>query len=403
MDDLLREFFEETSENINDLDATLVKLEQNPKDKTHISEVFRVMHTLKGSCRFVGLPRLEMLAHETESLLSDFWEGRLDPRPEFITLLFQIFDYIREILEEISKTGLEPDIENTELIKQIRNLRSGIAEINIKNGHKAEDIDYKNLAHQTLRVNVNTVEGLVSLSAQIALCKEDLLKAIDLSREDEIKSSATKLDKLITRLQEDVLKARMQAIGKSWQQLPRITRDISHELGKKIELKLYGKDTQLDRQIIEQIKDPLTHMIRNAADHGIETPEQRLNSGKNETGIIELSAHQQGELVVIELIDDGAGLSTEKIRKKILDKNLVSEEELALMNERQIQQYIFEPGFSTADAVTSYSGRGVGMDVVKSNLERIGGSIFVKSREGKETKFTIHIPLTLDQTELTSH
>ena len=204
-----------------------------------------------------------------------------------------------------------------------------------------------------------------------------------------------RLSNVTAELQEGVMKTRMQPIGNAWQKLPRIVRDLSAELGKQIELEMHGADTELDRQVLDLIKDPLTHMVRNSADHGLETPAERIAAGKPEKGTIRLSAYHEGGHIIIEVADDGRGLDTDRIKAKAMANGLVTEAELEKMSEAQIQQFIFAPGFSTAAKVTSVSGRGVGMDVVRTNIDQIGGTIDVKSVRGEGMSFTIKIPLTL--------
>src|SRR5690349_10503858 len=191
------------------------------------------------------------------------------------------------------------------------------------------------------------------------------------------------------------MKTRMQPIGNAWNKLPRLVRDLARETGKKIELEMLGADTELDRQVLEMIKDPLTHMVRNSADHGIEMPADRVSAGKPDTGKITLNAYHEGGHIVIEIADDGRGLDIDRIKQKALASGLASESDLAAMSEQQIQQFIFKPGFSTAAKVTSVSGRGVGMDVVRTNIEKIGGTVEMKSQRGQGSTFVIKIPLTL--------
>jgi len=204
-----------------------------------------------------------------------------------------------------------------------------------------------------------------------------------------------RLSQVTTELQEGVMKTRMQPIGNAWAKLPRLVRDLSHELGKKLDLRMIGAETELDRQVLEMVKDPLTHMVRNCADHGIELPAERLAAGKAETGSIVLNAYHVGGHIVVEISDDGKGLDTERIRAKVLSTGLATEAEIAAMSDQQIHQFIFKAGFSTATKVTSVSGRGVGMDVVRTNIERIGGTIELRSIPGKGSRFIIKIPLTL--------
>jgi two-component system chemotaxis sensor kinase CheA len=251
------------------------------------------------------------------------------------------------------------------------------------------------VAAQSIRVNVEVLEDLMTLVSEMVLTRNQLIQMVRGQDDSEFTAPLQRLSLITTDLQEGVMKTRMQPIGNAWAKLPRIVRDLSVEAGKKIEVQMIGAETELDRQVLELIKDPLTHMIRNSADHGLETPEERRQAGKPETGTIRLNAYHEGGHIIIEIADDGRGLDTERIKAKILENGLVSEAELEGMSDVGIQQFVFKAGFSTAQNVTSVSGRGVGMDVVRTNVEKIGGTIELKSVAGRGTTFTIKIPLTL--------
>ncbi|WP_233553432.1 hybrid sensor histidine kinase/response regulator, partial [Teichococcus wenyumeiae] len=248
---------------------------------------------------------------------------------------------------------------------------------------------------QTIRVSVDVLEDLMTLVSELVLTRNQLLQLVRARGDSALTVPLQRLSHITSELQEGVMKTRMQPIGNAWQKLPRIVRDLANELGKKIELVMKGADTELDRQVLELIKDPLTHMVRNSGDHGLETPEQRRAAGKPEMGRITLNAYHEGGHIIIEIGDDGRGLPAEKIKQKALAQGLATEAEIAGMSEREIQHFIFRAGFSTAAAITSVSGRGVGMDVVKTNVEKIGGTIELRSVEGRGTTFFIKIPLTL--------
>jgi two-component system chemotaxis sensor kinase CheA len=251
------------------------------------------------------------------------------------------------------------------------------------------------LSDQSLRVNVDVLENLMTLVSELVLTRNQLLQISRSSKDTEFTGPLQRLSHVVSDLQEGVMKTRMQPIGNAWSKLPRIIRDLSIELNKKIDLQMIGAETELDRQVLEMIKDPLTHMVRNSADHGIEKPADRSARGKPEMGTIILRAYHEGGHIIIEISDDGKGLPLAKIKEKIINNGLASEDEVAGMSDQQIQQYIFRAGFSTAEKITSVSGRGVGMDVVRTNIEKIGGSIVLKSVEGKGSTFLIKIPLTL--------
>ncbi len=251
------------------------------------------------------------------------------------------------------------------------------------------------VANQSIRVNVDTLEELMTMVSELVLTRNQLLEMVRRLDDSEFKVPLQRLSNVTAELQEAVMKTRMQPIGNAWQKLPRIIRDLSNDLGKKIELNMVGADTELDRQVLDLIKDPLTHMVRNSADHGLEMPEARLAAGKPETGTINLRAFHEGGHIIIEISDDGHGLNTARIREKVLENGLATATELDEKTDQQIHKYIFAAGFSTAAAVTNVSGRGVGMDVVRTNIELIGGHIDLLSVAGKGTTFTIKIPLTL--------
>jgi two-component system chemotaxis sensor kinase CheA len=251
------------------------------------------------------------------------------------------------------------------------------------------------VANQSIRVNVDTLEHLMTMVSELVLTRNQLLEISRRNEDTEFKVPLQRLSNVTAELQEGVMKTRMQPIGNAWQKLPRIVRDLSSELHKQIELEMHGADTELDRQVLDLIKDPLTHMVRNSADHGLETPAERAAAGKPEQGTIRLSAYHEGGHIIICIADNGRGLNTERIKAKAVANGLVSEAELEKMTEAQIHKFIFAPGFSTAAAITSVSGRGVGMDVVRTNIDQIGGTIDVKSVAGEGSSVTIKIPLTL--------
>lgn len=457
MDDLINEFLTETNESLNELDLDLVKLEQNPNDQDLLSKIFRVIHTIKGTCGFLSLPRLESVAHKGEDVLGLFRDGTLEVTEDYVTLIFESLDRIKYIIGEIEATGSEPEGDDDELKKKLEDVynsagNSGIAsedELQAlwdatevegvdavsekEEGEKAEEVSTPEIvqeapsldeveakaealagkskekdaadtqsqakrpsvAAQSLRVNVDVLEDLMTMVSELVLTRNQLLQILRMQAESDFTTPLQRLNHVVSELQEGVMKTRMQPIGNAWAKLPRIIRDISLELGKKIDLEMKGQDTELDRQVLELIKDPLTHMVRNSADHGIETPEERMALGKPESGKIKLNSYHEGGHIIIEISDDGRGLSVEKIKAKVLSNGLATEEELEEMTTQQVNQFIFKAGFSTAEKVTSVSGRGVGMDVVRSNIEKIGGSIELNSEEGKGSRFLIKIPLTL--------
>ena len=507
MDDLLREFLTETSESLDTVDNQLVRFEQEPNNAKILDNIFRLVHTIKGTCGFLGLPRLEALAHAGETLMGKFRDG-MPVTAEAVTLILGSIDRIKEILGGLEATEAEPEGNDQDLIVQLhqmvergmaamatspevaapplapvapapekpaptegtltyqileRELRPGEvsldelerafretaaepappaptpapapvakaaapkAEVSAAPAPKAPApkaeadppaapekasksaakkaktaievdpaaTDADRVANQSIRVNVDTLEHLMTMVSELVLTRNQLLEISRRNEDTEFKVPLQRLSNVTAELQEGVMKTRMQPIGNAWQKLPRIVRDLSSELHKQIELEMHGADTELDRQVLDLIKDPLTHMVRNSADHGLETPAERAAAGKPETGTIRLSAYHEGGHIIICIADNGRGLNTERIKAKALQNGLVTEAELDKLTEAQIHKFIFAPGFSTAAAVTSVSGRGVGMDVVRTNIDQIGGTIDIKSVAGEGSSVTIKIPLTL--------
>ncbi len=494
MDDLLREFLTETSESLDTVDNQLVKFEQDPTDAKILDNIFRLVHTIKGTCGFLGLPRLEALAHAGETLMGKFRDG-MPVKAEAVTLILASIDRIKEILGGLEATEAEPEGNDHDLISRLEEMvERGIAamaageaepvaeaapapaapaapkvtqgtlidqtlerplrlgevsldelerafretpieiapaheaapaaapaagqpkaeaskevakEVKVKEAkpaakpaagkasNEADVPEGDKVANQSIRVNVDTLEHLMTMVSELVLTRNQLLEISRRNEDTEFKVPLQRLSNVTAELQEGVMKTRMQPIGNAWQKLPRIVRDLSGELGKQIELEMHGADTELDRQVLDLIKDPLTHMVRNSADHGLETPAERVAGGKGEQGTIRLSAYHEGGHIIICIADNGRGLNTEKIKAKAVSSGLVTEAELEKMSEAQIHKFIFAPGFSTAAAVTSVSGRGVGMDVVRTNIDQIGGTIDIKSVAGEGSSVTIKIPLTL--------
>ncbi|HET8728199.1 MAG TPA: chemotaxis protein CheW [Alphaproteobacteria bacterium] len=455
MDDLLSEFLTETSENLSVLDLELVKLEQNPNDPNLLSNIFRLVHTIKGTCGFLGLPRLEAVAHAGENVLGKFRDGELKVTPAAVSLILASLDTIKHIIGQLEATEEEPAGDDSALIERLNAMAEGrgletdgddsapaapesAAEVPAEadmaaspfepDEHgfvpvpapgvtvealqaaaampepapaaKAEpaevaEVRESAVANQSIRVNVDLLENLMTMVSELVLTRNQLMQILRSQKESDFAAPLQRLNHVTSELQEGVMKTRMQPIGNAWAKLPRLIRDLSHDLGKKIDLQMVGADTELDRQVLDLIKDPLTHMVRNSADHGIEVPAERARVGKSETGRIRLNAYHEGGHIIIEITDDGRGLAIEKIKAKAIANGLATEADLAGMSDQQIQQFIFKAGFSTAAQVTSVSGRGVGMDVVKTNIEKIGGTIELKSVEGRGSSFIIKIPLTL--------
>ena len=493
MDDLLADFLTETNESLAELDGALLTLERTPDDAETLSFIFRLVHTIKGTCGFLGLPRLERVAHAGENVLGKLRDRTLTVTPDIVTQVLAGIDQIKAIVAALSATGAEPPGDDAALIAALNLTASGapppqaaqaaqpaaaqpsapqpsapqpsapgqsmppqapqavaLAEARAQpnTAAAAELVAQPNPvvqpelaaaasgspsqavittsapqaqpqlpAHpqpqsphpqsqgqtqplpaagaQTIRVTVDVLEDLMTLVSELVLTRNQLLQLARTQDNSAFTVPLQRLSHITSDLQEGVMKTRMQPIGHAWNKLPRLVRDLSHDMAKKIELRMLGAETELDRQVLEMIKDPLTHMIRNSGDHGLETPAERRTAGKPETGTIMLNAFHEGGYIIMEISDDGRGLAVDRIRAKALANGLATEAELAAMTDGQIQRFIFRAGFSTAATVSAVSGRGVGMDVVKTNIEKIGGTIELKSTAGQGTTFTVKIPLTL--------
>ncbi|MDP6884190.1 MAG: Hpt domain-containing protein, partial [Rhodospirillales bacterium] len=392
MDDLLNEFLTEASENISVVDAELVKFEQHPTDAEILKNIFRLVHTIKGTSGFLGLPRLESLAHASEDVLGKFRDGDLKVTPNAVTLILKAIDAIKGLLAGLEDGGSEPAGDDTALIAELQALAAGDdgraaetapevpeakpapvrAAVPAPAVGKGEGGAAKSEARRprgsspaarSIRVNVDHLETLMTLVSELVPTRNRLLKMAQGDRDGRFDAPLGHLSRITTDLQEGVMKTRMQPIGNAWAKLPRIIRDLSLKQGKKIAFTMQGADTELDRRILESIKDPMIHMVRNSVDHGVETPDERRRAGKPETGVVTVNAYHEGGHIMIEIVDDGRGLDMDRIRTKIVENGLATDDGLAGMSDGQIQQYIFKAGFSTAATVTGISGRGVGMDV----------------------------------------
>ncbi len=524
MDDVIQDFVAEAREGIEALDSKLVTFEQCPDDPALLGDIFRLIHTIKGTSGFLGLSRLQAVAHAAENVLGGFRDNSLVVTSDAVSAILQAVDVVRLVIDGIASDGAEPQGDDRVLIASLdaifanesggtpaasaaaappramlerlggeatldaacecaiadligdpeigphfagvdidglqAALREGlVAEARgtardgfasaIKTSFPAFSDDQTGrvfevtraalialeadpeavstilaepvavvaavepepvpptpaqparaasepeTANQTIRVSVDVLENLMTMVSELVLIRNQLIQTLRGAPESPFAGPLHRLNQVTSELQEGVMTTRMQPISGAWAKLPRLVRDLASDLGKQIELTTSGQDTELDRQVLELIKDPLTHMIRNAADHGLEMPADRLAAGKPAAGRISLSARHEGGAIVVEMADDGRGLPAERIRAKAISNGLITQVQAAAMTDAEARQLIFLPGFSTAEQVTSVSGRGVGMDVVRTNIEKIGGVIELTSVEGQGTRFTIRIPLTL--------
>ena len=507
--DIVQDFLAESYENLDRLDRELVELEKNPTDCDALAGVFRTIHTIKGTCGFLGFSKLEKVAHVGENLLARLRDGQLTLNPEITTALLSMVDAVRQMLQKIQATGQDGSADYPELRETLTRLQDSgaesggkvfdlvsscsaehvkappVANVEVELGaclaekvvvpaatqiassagpetsvgvakkdplarrklgvrknagagigkksaqreggppvlHEAEtgglsrdkapiaalspvqpspaaasrvsDARARDAAPETIRVGVNLLDELMTLVGELVLARNQLLQLTSTREDASLHAICQRMNLIATELQEEVMKTRMQPIGNIWAQFPRTVRDVALGCGKQVNIEMEGKETELDKTIIEAIKDPLTHLVRNSVDHGIELPEVRVQAGKTPMGRLILRAFHEGGQVNIEISDDGAGLNLERIRQKAIERGVVSTEQAIHMSEAETFNLIFLPGFSTAAKVTNVSGRGVGMDVVKTNVEKIGGVVDVQSTPGHGTTVRVKIPLTL--------
>ncbi len=428
MDDLTKEFLAESQEGLDRMERCLTDLELRPDDTRLVDEIFRAVHTIKGTTGFLGFARLERLAHAGEHLLGSLREGRLSVTSDLISGLLNLLDGLRAILGLIEQTGVEgtrSGDEDGELIAELALLNGAMASETIGPEllHTVVDIDgdvhARNTAEvskggeasllassaaensarngggndKTLRIDVDVLNRMMNLVGELVLTRNQLLQSDKTA--GNFPELAQRLDSITADLRETVMQARMQPMGNLFGRFPRMVRDLARTCGRNVRIEFSGQETGLDKSLLEAIKDPLTHAVRNAIDHGIEAPADRVLAGKPAEGCVRLKAFQQSGSVVVEVRDDGGGIPIERVREKALERNLVTTEQAAGMSEREILQLIFLPGFSTAAAVTTVSGRGVGMDVVRANVEKVGGSVEIESGRGEGTTLRLRVPLTL--------
>ncbi|MBC7927933.1 MAG: chemotaxis protein CheA, partial [Bryobacteraceae bacterium] len=422
--ELIREFLIESNENLNRLDQEMVDLEKHPEDAKLLASVFRTVHTIKGTCGFLNFGTLERITHQAENILGQLRNGERILTQDLTSVLLETIDAVKKELTSIEDTGVESGEEYTELLKRQKAMAEQPAETlelaiapqqPEEESAPAEEFspapvaalavdgrtnskrrgDTVSAADSTIRVDVALLNRLMNLVGELVLARNQILQFSAREDNSSLNATAQKLNLITTELQEGVMRTRMQPIGNVWANLPRVVRDLATSCGKQISLRMDGADTELDKTIIEAIKDPLTHIVRNSCDHGIEAPEKRLLGGKPVQGTLTLSAFHEGGNVNIEIIDDGAGIDPQRVKASALSQSMVTPERADRMSDRELSNLVFLPGFSTAKQVSSISGRGVGMDVVKTNIEKIGGTVDLASRPGHGTTVRIRIPLTL--------
>jgi two-component system chemotaxis sensor kinase CheA len=417
-----KEFLVESYENLDQLDTDLVGLEKAAAPGEALGRIFRTLHTIKGSCSFLGFPHLEAVAHGGEDLLGKLRDGKLALGPAVTAALLRVVDAIRRMLASVESTGTDGDADEKELIALLNHLAAGqapggtiVARAGRTDPMPAAALDFE-LAEEpppappdpasatvdgsavydaSVRINVDLLDKLMTIAGEIVLARNHILQYSEQQGDTAFRNTCRQLNLITTELQEHVMKTRLQPLGSVWSRFPRLVHDSALACGKKVRLEVEGSETELDKTLIEAIRDPLTHLVRNAIDHGIEAPERRRAAGKPEEGCVRLRAYHEGGQVNVEVGDDGAGIDPERIKHRAVEQRLVTAEQAARMGTPTLLGLIFLPGFSTASTVTTLSGRGVGMDVVKTNVEKIGGSIDVHSTPGQGTTVRIRIPLTL--------
>lgn len=439
-EDPVKEFLIESYENLDMLDRNLVDLEQDPRNESTLANIFRTIHTIKGTCGFLAFHKLEAISHTGENLLSRMRDGELLLNAEITTGLLAMVDAIRTILGQIEVTGAEGDGDYSTLVAELKRLNDTngapkappapqaatpaaapvpvaapvappvaappaapapvalAADADDRRGgddRRSGDERRGAAADSSLRVDVVLLDKLMNLVGELVLARNQILQFTATQSDNAFTGATQRLNLVTSELQEGVMKTRMQPIGNIWSKFPRIVRDLSVQCGKQVRIEMEGKETELDKTIVEAIKDPLTHVVRNAVDHGIEAPELRATRGKAAEGVLRLRAFHEGGQINIEISDDGGGIDPARVRAKAVQRGVVSAEAAARMSDHEIVRLVFMPGFSTAEQVSNISGRGVGMDVVKTNIEKIGGQVDIQSRVGEGTTLKVKIPLTL--------
>lgn len=440
MKEVLKDFLQESFENLDRVDSELIELEEQPDNRDMLSSIFRSMHTIKGTCGFFGFDKLEKVTHIGENLLVKLRDGEYSMNEQIATGLLAMVDAVRAMLHEISSHGHDgtkrykklidllselKDTGSVDSVDALHDVRSAAASseaanvsetaqpiveadsaVNNSDEHakgdpnateaKAKEVQAPvTVVEASIRVDVPVLDSLMNLVGELVLARNQIVEYVGMHENTQVVAAAQRLNLITSELQEGVMQTRMQPIHSIWAKLPRVVRDLSRACGKQIRVEMEGKSTELDKSLIEAMKDPITHLVRNSVDHGVETPEQRVAAGKPAEGVLLLRAFHEGGQVHIEISDDGGGIPADRIKKKAIENGVVTAEQAAKMSDQDICKMIFLPGLSTAEQVTNISGRGVGMDVVKTNIEKISGAIDLDTEVGRGTTFKIRVPLTL--------
>jgi two-component system chemotaxis sensor kinase CheA len=415
MDDLLADFVAETREMLEASEGEIIAWEADPSNRARLDTIFRFVHTVKGNCGFFDFPRLASLSHAAEDALGDVRSGRRTADSDLVTAVLAVIDRIVQMVDAIEAGEDFPEGGDEELIQALEAneaddlvVEGAAAPAPLAALPDADEVSPKGEANatpkkpeapttqRTIRLPVELLDRVMSGVSDMVLARNDLAHRLrQAGTQPTIDGPFERLTTILSDVRDAITRMRMQRIETLFSALPRLVRDLSGELGKQVMIDLEGGDVELDREMIEMVRDPLTHIIRNAIDHGIERPSDRLRSGKREIGLLSIAARQSGNTISIVVSDDGRGLDEDRIAEKAIAMGLLNAAERGQMSREKILQLIFQPGFSTAETVSNVSGRGVGLDVVRDNLEKVGGSIKVSSTPGVGSMFTLQIPLTL--------
>ncbi len=401
MDELLQEFISETQETLEALAGEVVAWEADPDDRDRLDAIFRFFHTVKGSCGFLNLPRFEKLSHAAEDVLSDIRAGKRAADPATVSAVLGLMDRIGELTEAVAMGLPLPNESDDYLIAALHAApETTVAELQTPEAEAAAPVAVTKATTQapprTIRLPLTLIDQLMNGVSDMVLARNELSRKLrERTADPELDTVFERLSTCVADMRDSISKTRMQRIDRLFAAIPRMVRDLGRDLGKRIELTLEGGDVEMDREMVEMVVDPLTHIVRNSIDHGIETPERRIAAGKPEAGNLRLEARQSGNQIVIAISDDGAGIDSTRLVDKAIKAGRLTPEAAARLSEQERLELIFLPGLSTANQVTAVSGRGVGMDVVRANIERIGGVIALDSRPGHGLTITLRVPLTL--------
>ena len=416
MDDIINDFLAEASESLEQLDQKFMDLEKQPGDTALLNDIFRSIHTIKGAAGFLGFQQMVDVTHSTEDVLNKLRKGEMRVTPGIMDAILQSVDLIRLLLNNIKeKNGREEDLKPA--VALLNDILEGRfkdepsagqpspkgAEGEEEHKQARPDEAAAGAKEQSIRVDLDRLDSVLNLAGELVLSRNRLMrlggKLSDSSAESDLHShvneAIAQLDLVTTDLQLAVMKMRMQPVAKVFNKFPRMVRDLARQIEKEVELHISGEETELDKTVIEEIGDPLVHIVRNSIDHGMETPAEREAMGKPRCGRVELAAYQEGRNIIVSVSDDGKGMDPEALKRSAVEKGLMSAEEAERLTKSDALNIIFIPGFSTAKAVSNISGRGVGMDVVKTNISRINGTITIESEVGRGTRITFRLPLTL--------